>query len=242
MTSENGWPVIGSEQLDRTPIPGTGIIPLPGILGGDAGWLLRWVGQQFDQRVMKLYNPGCWGWNAPIAIPGTNVYSNHSSGTAVDLNAPSFPWKTRNMSPEQQAACRDIVAQTEYVVVWGGDFTTHVDQMHFEINGTSEDVSRIVTKLKEDEVIGPDWGEIVTHFVTFTGKPPTAEQQQYYHDRDWGTLNGDLLQWNFDRRQELIGEIGNLRTGDLPDEKKKQIQNIVENISKDIDKLGQVVK
>lgn len=152
MHSENNWPLIDASQLDKSPVPSTAVVPLPGTLGGDVGWLLRWVGTQFNNRVQPLRNPGCWGWSAPAYVPGSTVYSNHSSGTAIDFNAPSFPWRTYTMTAGQIAACRDIVNQTEGVVAWGGDFTTIVDQMHFEINGTSEEVTRIVNQLRGEDV------------------------------------------------------------------------------------------
>jgi hypothetical protein len=147
-TSQNGWPLVDSTKLDNSPIPGTSIKAEPGLLKGDVAWLLRWVGSEFNKRVDPLVTPGCWGWNAPTPIPGSNIYSNHCSGTAIDLNAPHFPWTLKTMSARQREECRKIVNQTEGVVAWGGDFTTKTDEMHFEINGTSQYVARIVNKLK----------------------------------------------------------------------------------------------
>lgn len=152
MTSQNGWPLINATQLDTGTIPGTDVVPIPGLLKGDVAWLLKWVGTQFNSRVAKLYSPGCWGWNAPTPIPGSSMYSNHCSGTAIDFNAPSFPWKFKTMTAAQRQACRVIVNQTDSVVAWGGDFTTIVDEMHFEINGTAEDVKNIVSKLKGEDM------------------------------------------------------------------------------------------
>lgn len=152
MTSQNGWPLINTSKLDNTPIPGTNVKPVPGLLKGDVAWLLRWVGAEFNKKVDPLITPGCWGWNAPKPIPGSDIYSNHCSGTAIDLNAPHFPWTIKSMSARQREQCRKIVNRTEGVVAWGGDFTTITDEMHFEINGSSQDVARIVKKLKEKDV------------------------------------------------------------------------------------------
>ncbi len=151
MNSQNGWPLVTIGELDRSPIPGTSIVPIPGVLRGDVATVLHWVGVQFNARVESLYNPGCWGWNSPTPIPGTSIYSNHSSGTAIDFNAPSFPWKLYTMTSAQRQVCRDIAAETEGVVVWGGDFPTFVDEMHFEIDATAEEVARIANKLIEEE-------------------------------------------------------------------------------------------
>lgn len=189
MKSENGWPLVTSDQLDRSPVPGTNIVPLPGTLGGDVGWILRWVGVQFNNRVQALYNPGCWGWNAPTPIPGSNIYSNHCSGTAVDFNAPSFPWQNFRMTPQQRQACRDIVAETEWVVVWGGDFTTLVDEMHFEISGTPADVARIVKKLKGGEDVIPDRDHLDLIFQRFFLRNSLpAEQEEWIGKKGYTEL------------------------------------------------------
>lgn len=150
MVSQNGWPLVTADKLDNSYIPGTKVKAVPGLLKGDVAWLLQWVGSEFNKRVDPLITPGCWGWNAPTPIPGSNVYSNHCSGTAIDLNAPHFPWTVKSMSARQREECRKIVNQTGGVVAWGGDFTTVTDEMHFEINGSAEDVENIVVKLKGD--------------------------------------------------------------------------------------------
>jgi hypothetical protein len=45
---------------------------------------------RYHATVEPLVWPGCWGY-ALRPIKGTNTYSNHSSGTAIDLNAPAHP-------------------------------------------------------------------------------------------------------------------------------------------------------
>lgn len=159
-TSQNGWLLVDHTQLENLPIPGTDVKAVPGLLKGDVAWLLRWVGSEFNKRVDPLITPGCWGWNAPTPIPGSNIYSNHCSGTAIDLNAPHFPWTLKSMSARQREECRKIVNQTEGVVVWGGDFTTITDEMHFEVNGSKEDVKRIVAKLKGGDMTSQEQHDV----------------------------------------------------------------------------------
>lgn len=217
MQSENGWPIIDSSVLNRQPIPGTNIVPVPGTLGGDVGWLLRWVGQQFDKRVMKLYNPGCWGWNAPTAVPGTSVYSNHSSGTAVDFNAPTFPWKTRNMSAAQRQSCREIVAQTDYIVVWGGDFTTLVDEMHFEINGTPEDVARIVEKLKGGEEMVNEQDVINIYNSTAGVEPSKQEVKNYVNSgKSYREIHNEVYLWAIKNKKDYLAYKSETKVGTAP--------------------------
>lgn len=211
MNSQNGWPLVNATQLDKGTIPETDVVPIPGLLKGDVAWLLKWIGTQFNSRVARLYNPGCWGWNAPTPIPGSTIYSNHCSGTAIDLNAPSFPWKQRTMSARQREECRNIVNQTEGVVAWGGDFTTITDEMHFEINGSSSDVARIVKKLKGEnmsadavnvtELDNIYLGMLHKHVdergkKAFLGRPSDVVISQIRKHPDWIELDAKLKQVN----------------------------------------------
>lgn len=148
MQSQNGWQTIDGTDLDNSPIPGTDVVPVPGLRKGDVATVLLEVGRLFNETVQKVYNPGCWGWNAPMPIPGSNILSNHGSGTAIDFNAPSFPQGLHRMTAEQADACRAIVNSMDGVVAWGGDYTTTVDQMHFEIVGNPEQVSELAKKIK----------------------------------------------------------------------------------------------
>ena len=82
------------------------------------------------------------------------MYSNHASGTAIDLNWQKFPMFKRNMNKKQVEACRAIVADCEGLIRWGGDYKTSVDQMHFEIADkvTKEDIVKFIKskKIKAD--------------------------------------------------------------------------------------------
>ena len=182
MKSENNWSIIDSSQIDKSNVPGTIITPLPGVRMGDVAVVLLHVGKLFNERVEKLYNPGCWGWNKPEPIPGTNVYSNHASGTAVDFNAPSFPWKMYRMTESQVAACRQIVKEMDGVVRWGGDYTTFVDEMHFEIDASQNEVAALAKKIKQGEdMIGRD--ELRAAFRAFRGREPYPEEIEKYANK-----------------------------------------------------------
>jgi len=144
--TQNGWTVINGLDLDSSPVPSTSIIPVPGLRKGDVAKVLLEVGRQFNATVAPLYNPGCWGYAPAIPIPGSTILSNHGSGTAIDFNAPSFPWKKRTMTDAQRQACRQIVENLSPVVAWGGDWTT-VDEMHFEIRGNADEVKQVANKI-----------------------------------------------------------------------------------------------
>lgn len=64
-------------------------------------------------------------------IGGTWKWSNHASGTAVDINASQHPWGSRGtFTAAQRAAIREKC--NEIGLVWGGDWN-YPDEMHFEL-------------------------------------------------------------------------------------------------------------
>ena len=137
--SDNGWDVITSQSSPKLTVIRLAKSGIPLRLNKEAARLLAYVALQFDQNVSPLKDnnkPGFQdegGYNYR-KMENSNVYSNHASGTAIDLNWQSFPMFRRKMSSKQVAACRAIVAECEGLVRWGGDYRpTRVDQMHFEV-------------------------------------------------------------------------------------------------------------
>lgn len=88
-----------------------------------------------------------WTWGfACRAIAGTNQPSNHSWGTAVDINAPVNPRK-RPLTTNIPRNVRDMWKGNGFR--WGGDFVTSVpDPMHFEFTGTVADARAINARLR----------------------------------------------------------------------------------------------
>ena len=150
-----GWPVIPSGDARLTVIE-----PAPGrrftVLAGPVATVLDWLIRRFhaevepiDQGILDDY-----GYNYR-KVRGSDSWSNHASGTAVDLNATKHPFKTRadqNFSPAQIAAVRQILADAtingQQVVRW----LDANDPMHFEINyisrgGTPENVAKLAARL-----------------------------------------------------------------------------------------------
>lgn len=207
MESQNGWGVIDSSQLDKSPIPGTDIVPVPGVQAGDVATVLLHVGKLFNDRVAKVYNPGCWGWNPPTKIPGSNIISNHSSGTAIDLNAPSFPWQNYTMTNAQREACRGIVRELENVVAWGGDFPTIVDEMHFEIDATEEDVARVANNIRQgDEDMQPAPYETANIYAqTLLMRDMSREEWEKYHQGKTRNQLFDEFRTSQERADKLKG-------------------------------------
>ena len=140
--SENGWPVIES-QSDRnlvvTRIPGTGIPGIPLRVQKDCAPILAYVAGRVHAEVtdLKLGNkPGVQdegGYNYRKMDKG-NDFSNHASGTAIDLNWTRFPMFKRKMNKKQREAALAIEAELKEVIRWGGSYSpSRVDEMHWEI-------------------------------------------------------------------------------------------------------------
>lgn len=76
-------------------------------------------------------------------IAGTSKPSNHSRGTAIDINATTNPQSYR-----LQTDIPDWVVKTaaRYGISWGGDYRypTKADPMHFEYRGTKAEAELLV--------------------------------------------------------------------------------------------------
>lgn len=154
-TSQNGWPVIdrakNPEKIATYTVPGTQVrLPL---LVGDAATCLLYVAERFHNEVEKLTAGWCWGFAARNVKGSTTVASNHSSGTAEDLNAPAHPLATlptKNFTAKQIAAVHKILADCDGVIRWGGDYSGRKDGMHFEINAGSAKVKALAIKIRKE--------------------------------------------------------------------------------------------
>ena len=140
--TENGWPVIES-QSDRnlvvTRIPGTGTPGIPLRVQKDCAPLLAYVAGRVHAEVsnLKLGNkPGVQdegGYNLR-KIGSGDSYSNHASGTAIDLNWSRYPMFKKKMSKKERTAAGAIASELSEVIRWGGNYRpTRVDEMHWEI-------------------------------------------------------------------------------------------------------------
>lgn len=119
--------------------------------------MLIYVATQFDLRVEDLELPGLedeWGY-AYKRITGTSVWSNHASGTAIDLNATRHPYGKRGTFQRVQVAeIREIISECDGLIAWGGDWH-NPDEMHFEIRGTLAQVECWAEKHHNGPVIPP---------------------------------------------------------------------------------------
>ncbi|AWT47716.1 hypothetical protein DMT42_21385 [Streptomyces actuosus] len=127
--SANGWQMQKAVDADgdivTTSVPGTGLTVA--LRMGDTATLLVHVARRFHYEVDALGTGGepnsLEGWVAPSAVRDSRrPESNQASGTAVVIRPGSYPVGVRDCFTEgQRLVFRDILADTEGVVRWGGD-------------------------------------------------------------------------------------------------------------------------
>jgi len=130
-TSQNGW---AYPQPTRTyTIPGSSVA-LTLTADADAAFCLVWCAAQWNSAIEPLIASQCGGLEIRT-IAGSSTMSNHSSGTAADLNYTKHPQHAYTFNDAMKATIHQIIAATGGAVRWGGDWTPDsVDEMHIEIN------------------------------------------------------------------------------------------------------------
>jgi hypothetical protein len=136
--SLNGWPVIhsrASKQLATGTVPGTKIRLT---CHKDALPVLLAVAAAVHETVCSLYvgnesgqDEGGYTYRA---ARGTTQWSNHASGTAIDLNWKRWLRLHRNMTKKERRAAQKIADRVAPVVTWGGTWDKLTDEHHFEVS------------------------------------------------------------------------------------------------------------
>ncbi|MEJ1198264.1 MULTISPECIES: hypothetical protein [unclassified Streptomyces] len=124
----NGWPVLaeaesfgieGSDQKVR-------------LAGGDAAVVLLHVARRFHYEIGTLRDGDVHGWVDERGV-SAEYESNYLSGTAIAVRPLSYPLGAKDgLYPNELVVVRDILAELDGVVAWGGDFKP-VKESHFEI-------------------------------------------------------------------------------------------------------------
>lgn len=123
--TENGWPMVNADKcVSVQVVPAAKRVPL---LRGDVATILNaWI--ILYNREVEPIRSQVWGWS-----PDNDVWnSNHMSGTAIDINAPWYPWGKRVMPAATIGKVRALLAKFEGVVFWGADWS-RADEMHYQI-------------------------------------------------------------------------------------------------------------
>lgn len=110
--------------------------------------LLTHFAAEFHQHIEPIDHGKLddWGYAFRNVRGSTDKLSNHSSGTAIDLNAVKHPLgHAGTFTPMQtvmiQALCK------KYGLRWGGDFRSRPDEMHFEVSLNEAECAKLIDKL-----------------------------------------------------------------------------------------------
>lgn len=139
--SENGWRMCNRDECVL--ITGLMYMDTAPVRSGYAAEALSAFAHWYDANVPGEIVSPTWGWSATNDVGN----SNHLSGTALDINAPQYPWGGSTMAqryPDRVAAIRRGLAEFEGIIFWGADWSRK-DEMHFQLgagtasgNGASE--------------------------------------------------------------------------------------------------------
>jgi hypothetical protein len=148
LTSANGWPASKDPAeigVKSYPVPGA-VIKLrcaekvaPLLVGFTADF--HNLIEQIDSGTLDDWG---YAFRDVRGVPGK--LSNHSSGTAIDLNSIKHPLgKVDTFSASKVPMLRALVRK--YGLRWGGDYSGRKDEMHFEIDINAVKATALIKKL-----------------------------------------------------------------------------------------------
>jgi hypothetical protein len=147
-TSQNGWTaskVRAEIDIDSFLVPGTSIKLT---CNKTVAPLLVGFAAEFHELIEPIDEGSLDDWGycyREIRGSSTNL-SNHSSGTAIDLNATKHPLGKAGTFPLAKVAMIQALAK-KYSLRWGGDYRGRKDEMHFEIAIPPSKVEAAIAKI-----------------------------------------------------------------------------------------------
>ena len=148
LNSSNGWPASKDKaeiQIKAYPIPGTSIK----LQCAEAvAPLLIGFATEFHELIEPIDGVSLddWGYCFRMIRGSTENLSNHSSGTAIDLNATKHALGKVGTFPAEKVPMIRALAK-KYSLTWGGDYRNRKDEMHFEVAIPPSKVSGAIAKL-----------------------------------------------------------------------------------------------
>lgn len=147
-TSQNGWSAskIRAEiDIDSFLIPGTTVkltcnkAVAPLMIGFAA---------EFHELIEPIDQGSLddWGYCYREIRASSTSLSNHSSGTAIDLNSTKHPLGKIGTFPLTKVPMIRALAK-KYGLKWGGDYQGRKDEMHFEIALSPAKVATLIQQL-----------------------------------------------------------------------------------------------
>ncbi|PSL52233.1 hypothetical protein B0I31_11460 [Saccharothrix carnea] len=144
------------------------------LLSGPSAVVLLHVARRFHYEVATLGADDITGYAELPA--GTPFAADHRSGTALAILPSQYPaGATGGLFPHELAVVRDILAECEGVVRWGGDFRKTPKEGHFRVDVKPGDpaLARVADKIR-GWVDGPGRGAPADPFAP--GRRQAAER------------------------------------------------------------------
>jgi len=146
-TSYNGWPASKEQaEIGVKPFKVEGTSLKIRCAEKVAPLLINFA-KEFNELIEPLEGGALddWGYcyRDVRGVPGK--LSNHSSGTAIDLNASKHPLGKVGTFDTTKVPMIKALAK-KYGLTWGGDWARK-DEMHFEINLDAAKTAALITKL-----------------------------------------------------------------------------------------------
>jgi len=148
LISYNGWPASKDQaEIGVKPylVKGTN---LKIRCAAGAGELLAAFAAEFHELIEEIDEGAIddWGYCYRMVRGTTDKLSNHSSGTAIDLNASKHPLgKVGTYDPGKVPMIRALAKK--YGLTAGLDYRGRKDEMHFELHLNREQASKLIIKL-----------------------------------------------------------------------------------------------
>jgi len=137
--SQNGWPAsANASAIDIVEFPvnlrsGQKKIKLARAAGRSLVEMIEW----WDLNIEPVTLIGGWNYREIRGYEGSGKLSNHSSGTAIDINWDKHPLAAVGTIPADKVGLLRFEA-AKRGLRWGGDYRSRKDEMHFEVNLTPQ--------------------------------------------------------------------------------------------------------
>jgi hypothetical protein len=145
-TSVNGWPVLGAGQAQEFRIEGSGLTVW---LAPAAAPVLLHIARRFLYEIEYDVQPGEITGHTTGQHVGAPYESTYLSGSGITIRPLHYPLGAKDgFFEHEKTVIRDILADCEQVVAWGGDLDP-VKESHFHITEppTSRRYLNLVGKL-----------------------------------------------------------------------------------------------
>jgi len=148
LTSPNGWPANEDRKaigIESFIVVGTKIKL---VCAKAVAPLLVNFAKEFHDSVEPIDEGQLddWGYAFRMTRGSDRILSNHSSGTAIDLNAIKHPLGKSNTFNKEQCNIINLLI-IKYGLAWGGNYKKRKDDMHFEIALDKEQVKNKIQEL-----------------------------------------------------------------------------------------------